>query len=114
MEYRCREPEQDHSLWWQIALGVFLALMAHSVITGLYEQHQMSKAVRQLSAETKRLEAQAKRQIDAATAAAQHPQYQYTEGVPPPRPLADGERCISGKRFRRVENGWMQLASEPC
>lgn len=113
MEYRYREREPDHSLWWQIALGVFFALMAHSIITGLYVRHEADKAMRQLRAETKEAEAQAKREIDAAIAVANSP-YQYHEGVPTRRPLADGERCISGKRFSRVNNGWVQLPSEPC
>lgn len=114
MEHRYRAPEPDYNIWWQVGLGVFFALMAHSIITGLYEQRQVNKAMEQLSAESKRLEAKAQRQIDAAAAAARHPQYQYREGVPATRPLADGERCISGKRFQRVENGWVQLPREPC
>lgn len=113
MEHRYRAPEPDYNIWWQVGLGVFLALMAHSIITGLYVRHEAAQAMRELQAETKRAEAQAKRQIDAAMAVANSP-YQYHEGVPAPRPLADGERCISGKRFQRVENGWVQLPREPC
>lgn len=41
-------------LWWQIALGVFVGLMMHSLVTGLYARwelyqvgKQLEKAVRQ-------------------------------------------------------------------
>ncbi|UNE61066.1 hypothetical protein [Xanthomonas oryzae] len=29
------------------------------------------------------------------------------------RPLSDGERCIQGRRFKRIANGWQQVL-EPC
>lgn len=31
----------------------------------------------------------------------------------PMRALSDDERCVAGKRFRRVENGWVQVL-EAC
>lgn len=49
MEYRYRAPEPDHSIWWQVALGVFLALLSHSIITGLYTRHEFNKRCRKLT-----------------------------------------------------------------
>lgn len=115
MEYRYREPEPNYSIWWQVALGVFIALLAHSVVTGLYARHEMNKALTQLKAETTRAEKQAQRQLDAITAAQRNPSYPYQ---PPTMqdiaPLRDGERCMQGRRFKRVENGWVQIPHDPC
>lgn len=115
MEYRYREPEPNYSIWWQVALGVFLAMLAHSIITGLYARHEMNKAMRQLTAETNKAEQQVQRQIDAMNAVAQHPPYQYqAPTMQDIAPLRDGERCIQGRRFKRVENGWVQIPRDPC
>lgn len=115
MEYRYRAAEPDHSIWWQVALGVFLALLAHSIITGLYERRELNKAMRQIAAEAEKAEKQAQRQLQATAAtAAQHPLYPYTSPIFERTPLRDGERCIQGRRFKRVENGWVQLPKDPC
>lgn len=36
------------------------------------------------------------------------------DGIDRPAPLANDERCISGQRFRRIENGWMQIPHSRC
>ena len=115
MEYRYRDPEPNYSIWWQVALGVFIALLAHSIITGLYARHELNKTLRQLSVETKKAEQQAQRQLDAINAMQRPSGYQYP--VPTTQdiaPLRDGERCIQGRRFKRVENGWVQIPRDPC
>lgn len=115
MEYRYREPEPNYSIWWQVALGVFIAMLAHSVVTGLYAKHEMNKALKQLAAKTTRAEEQAQRQLDAITAAQRNPVYQYqAPRMQDVAPLRDGERCIQGRRFKRVENGWLQIPKDPC
>ena len=115
MEYRYRTPEPDHSIWWQVAIGVFLALLAHSIITGLYTRRELNRAMQELSAETKKAEQQAQRQLDAIAASANHPPYEYrAPTMQDIAPLRNGERCIQGKRFKRVENGWVQLPKDPC
>lgn len=30
------------------------------------------------------------------------------------RPLGDGERCMQGHRFKRIEGGWRDLPNDPC
>lgn len=115
MEYRYRDPEPNYSIWWQVALGVFLAMLAHSIITGLYARRELNKALHQLTTETKKAEQQAKREIDALTRSASYQQPAYQ---PPTMqdiaPLRDGERCIQGRRFKRVKNGWVQIPRDPC
>lgn len=108
-------PKND--LWWQIALGVFIGLMAHSAVVGLYLRWEMAQTMKQftatLDAETKKME----RQAEAAARAAMHPKdnrpWPTSMRVPPP-PLRDGERCIKGERFKRLENGWQHLPRQPC
>lgn len=114
MEFRYREPEPNYSIWWQVALGVFLALLAHSIITGLYARRELNKALQQLTTETTKAEKQAERQLDAITRAnAQQVPYQ-SPTMQDIAPLRDGERCIQGRRFKRVENGWVQIPRDPC
>ncbi len=117
MEYRYRPPEPNRDLWWQIALGVFIALMAHSIVVGAYSNYVLKRELRALQAQTSQQQKSITRQAEAAAAAALHPQYPAATSAQSrarARPLADGERCIQGRRFRRVENGWVQLPREPC
>ena len=83
-------------LWWQIALGVFLGLIAHSAATGLYARWELYQAVKQLNSEAARQMRYAPPHVDRS-----------------PSPLRDGERCLKGRRFTREPNGWRQL-KEPC
>lgn len=95
-------------LWWEIALGVFVALMAHSIVTGLYVRWELHKAEQQIRAE---LQA-ADRQLQNAVNSLPDSSYSAPQHVGP-TPLRSGERCISGRRFVRVDNGWRQVM-EPC
>lgn len=109
-------PEQGRSLWWQVGLGVFLALMAHSMIVGAYRRHEMRQATEQMSADMKKLDAQWQREAATVAQAVQRASTRYPTAPPRtrPTPLLDGQRCMQGRRFQRVENGWMHLPSEPC
>lgn len=112
MEYRYREPEPNYSIWWQVALGVFLAMLTHSVITGLYERHELSKAMKQLEAETKKTEQQIQKELESINTTRYQPLTQYP--IKKTTPLREGERCIQKRRFKRIENGWIQIPREPC
>ncbi len=94
------------SLWWQIALGGFLALTAHSIVTGLYQRWEVHQAMQQLYEEARKLSSEAGRRVQPAS-----PTSFYQQQAP--EPLRDGERCINGRRFARVENGWLQI-NEDC
>lgn len=87
-------------LWWQVAVGVFIALCGHSLMTYLGARYEMHRALQQLERE-------------AATMPAPH----YPTTTPqtrPAEPLEADERCIRGERFKRLENGWQQVPSKPC
>ena len=108
----------DHSqLWWQIALGVFIGLLTHSMVVGLYARWEMAQAVKQLTATLDNESQKMEQQIEAAARAATHPKDTRpwpTSMRVPSQPLRDGERCIKGERFKRLDNGWQHLPRQPC
>ncbi|MBB6599595.1 hypothetical protein [Luteimonas sp. MC1825] len=114
------QPEDAHpyaGLWWRIALGVFVGALAHSVVVGIYVQWELQQLVKSWEAEA----GTAQRELENAlrqfapigdrssTARSTIPRGRAA----PLRPLASGERCVGGKRFRAVPNGWVQV-NEPC
>lgn len=114
MERRYREPEQSADLWWQIALGVFLGLLAHSLVVGAYKRYEEKQALKQLNAEAAKIERQMKAELARMSTRTSQVSEPAQPNYTPPAPLRDGERCIQGRRFRRVDNGWVQLPREPC
>lgn len=111
MERRYREAESS-DLWWQIALGGFIALLAHSIVVGLYTRYEARQAMTQLERESKLATQQMQRALTQNVQRAE--QAPLMREYDPPRPLADGERCLQGRRFKRVSNGWVQLPHDPC
>lgn len=111
MERRYREAESS-DLWWQIALGGFIALLSHSIVVGLYTRYETRQAIAQFERETKQATKQMQRALaqNVPMARTAQPPTEYA----PPRPLSDGERCLQGRRFKRVSNGWVQLPHDPC
>lgn len=100
-------------LWWRIALGVFTALLAHSIVTGLYVRWEIYTGIKALGVAFEEWEKEVRSEMAAPP---RSPRPASTQTSPPRlamRPLAAGERCVGGKRFRRVENGWVQVM-EPC
>jgi len=95
-----RTADAIHTIWWQVGLGVFLALSAHSLIEAAYTRYQMQQVSRQLDAELKKLPGVVNRPMPV--------QQEHR-----PTPLRPNERCMQGRRFQRVENGWKQI-NEPC
>jgi hypothetical protein len=89
-----------HTIWWQVALGGFLALSAHSLVEAAYVKYQAGKITRDLEAEFGPLYTR-----KYAPSPVQQPQRAA--------PLRDSERCIEGRRFERVEGGWKQI-NTPC
>lgn len=111
MERRYREADSS-DLWWQIALGGFIALLAHSIVIGLYSRYETRQAMAQLERESKLATQQMRRALTQNAPAPK--QAQDVRDSAPPRPLDDGERCLQGRRFKRVSNGWVQLPHDPC
>lgn len=107
-----REGQTDIS--WKIAVGVFLGLTAFALVTcsavavmgsaALEEQERQERAAAEQL--RKALGDPDPMGIQAREAERQRREAEYYG-------LRTGERCIDGKRFRRVENGWVQI-NRPC
>lgn len=89
-----------HTIWWQVALGGFLALTAHGLVEAAYFKYEAGRITHKLEE--------------------MGPLYtrQYAdpaEPAPParPAPLKSNQRCMQGRRLERVENGWRQV-NTPC
>ncbi|MBD9368378.1 hypothetical protein [Xanthomonas sp. XNM01] len=103
------------ALWPQIAAGVFLALLAHSIVTGLYVRWEAKRVTDELNAQMAKETAALERQLRDIEVQIPSPQaVRQRERPIPPAPLQDGERCIKGQRFQRVENGWVHVPRLPC
>lgn len=72
--------------------------MVKVIVVGLYTRYETRQAMAQLEKESK-----------LATRNAPEVREYY-----PPRLLSDGERCLQGRRFKCVSNGWVQLTHDPC
>jgi hypothetical protein len=106
--------------------GGFAAVLAIAVLMGLIEwnarrsaaammaelNRPMTPAERaQLDAELRNLAEESEREAKSAVRTIHMtPEFEYV----PPTPLRSGERCIRGKRFKRLENGWHDMPNEPC
>ena len=109
-------PVNEHpyaGLWWRIALGVFTAMMAHSIVTGLYVRWEIYTGIKALGVALDEFEKEVRSDIGAPPPAPRRTSTRAAPARPAMRPLAPGERCVGGKRFRRVENGWVQVM-EAC
>lgn len=111
------DPDRSIPLWAQIAVGVFLALLFHSIVTGLYARYEAAQALKQFEQEMKKLGVQLDEATRLETIRAQRsttPPMQWSRPALAPTPLRDGERCIQGRRFKRLSNGWQHIPSDPC
>lgn len=101
---------------WTIAGGVLLALVILRGCDQVQTAVAQREAIEQLNAALASLKAPAPparhaQSAHAATSQAvtERPQQPHTERQRVP--LAPDERCLSGQRFRRVANGWIQNGS---
>ncbi|TBV75857.1 chloride channel protein [Pseudoxanthomonas winnipegensis] len=111
MSYRPTTAHHD-GLWWQIALGIFVGQLMTAAVLGIlavafgaYTANEAERALRQMSVQMQQATRPASR--------SQAPANIYPS-KPVNRPLSDGERCIKGERFKRLDNGWEQLRFDPC
>ncbi|HVJ38199.1 MAG TPA: chloride channel protein [Stenotrophomonas sp.] len=96
-----RQQSNHDGLWWQIALGIFVGQLMTAVVAGLavlllggFAAYQAGQVMT--------------RQVPVINLPAPR------QAQPIQRPLGDNERCIQGKRFRRLANGWQELPNAPC
>lgn len=110
---RLEEEHRFAGLWWRIALGVFVGMMVHSFMVGLLVRWELQQLMKQWEAEAaaaQRQMEQVLREISPTPPTSPAPRATPSRTRPAStRPLAADERCVSGKRFRRVENGWVQI-----
>ena len=111
-----KEEHRFAGLWWRIALGVFVGMMIHSFVVGLFVRWELQQLIKQWEGEA----AAAQRQMENVLREIAPTAPSHTVRTTPPRarqastrPLAADERCVSGKRFRKVKNGWVQIL-EAC
>lgn len=99
-------PARDANLhlWWQIAVGVFLGMLLHSVVIGIYARWETEQALKAMHTDLARFQRAGENVVTPP--AARRPA--------PPAPLAPDQRCIKGERFKRVSNGWNHLPRQPC
>lgn len=108
------ESEERHAgLWWQIALGVFVGMLAHSVVTGLYVRVELYMGLKAAGDALDQLVDDLTESAPSSVRPAQRASTRMAAPPAAPRPLGADERCVGGKRFRRVENGWVQVL-EAC
>ena len=106
MNYRPSSPTNPHEgLWWQIALGIFVGQL---MIGALAAVAAFAFGFIAISGVKASLPKTSSRDLYVPRNAHQ------ARSAPQLRPLADDERCIQGKRFRRLSNGWQELPSDPC
>ena len=103
------------SLEWKIAIGIFLGLSMFALATCASMALIGSAAVH----EQEKAEAAAIQEFQRAVSDPDplgwHRRAQVrAEQNDDRKPLNTGERCIKGERFRRIENGWVQVPHDPC
>ncbi len=96
-----RQQRDYDGLWWQIALGIFVGQLMTAVLGGLGFLLLGGLVASQFSREI---------QISGSNRTT----HRAAPNVPAHRPLSDDERCIQGKRFRRLSNGWQEMPHDPC
>lgn len=120
IEFRRRRTRIEHAdehryagLWWRIALGVFVGLLAHSIVAGLYLRWEIHAGLKAMGIEAETFERELGGAADSLSQSPGRPTSISARQSAYIRPLDAGERCVGDKRFRRVPNGWVQVL-EPC
>lgn len=106
--------DNSNGMVWKIALGVFVGLCLFGLVTcsGLVIVGYAVQAEQ---------EKQAQAAVDEFMKVARDPdplgwrraEIERQQQEAQSRALQPGERCIGGKRLRRVDNGWVQV-QKPC
>jgi hypothetical protein len=122
-----RRPENDSAMWLKIALCAAALIL---IAMGLIEWNARRQAAAisaeltrpmtareeaRFKAELKRWEAET--QAETARELAELQRHITVEPQPryaPRAPLIQGQRCIQGRRFERIEGGWRDLPHDPC
>lgn len=104
---------------WGVAIGIFLGLSAFSVATLVV----LGFGAKAVADEQTRREQAAMAQLNKVLrdpdplgwrAQAAKDRAVREARIRAAKQLNPGERCIQGKRFYRVDNGWIELPNRPC
>lgn len=99
-----------------IAMGLieWNAKRQAAAITAELTRPMTKKEQAQFDAEMAKLERESAAQIAELRRHIDRPVQLQTPRYAPPDPLRPGQRCMSGKRFERIEGGWKDLPNKPC
>lgn len=116
--------EQGSPQWLKAAIGLAIVI---AIAMGLIEWNAKRQAAAMTaellrpmtSAEKKHWDEQMRREAEddrkAVEAAVRTVRIDQAPVIYAPRaPLKDNQRCISGRRYERIRNGWRDLPNEPC
>jgi hypothetical protein len=103
---RREEPKSSSGLWWQVAAGIVVGLLIFQAI----ERYQQRQALEAGLAAIQRAAKDPDPFGWQQTAARQREQQRRIDRAQSAKnALGPDERCINGQRFRRVENGYVQV-----
>lgn len=103
------------SLEWKIAIGIFLGLSMFALATCASMAVIGNAAMKeQQKAEAAAVEEFKRAISDPDPLGWQRQAQMHADREAMRKALLPGQRCIKGERFRRVDNGWVQLPHDPC
>lgn len=97
-----------------IVAGVLVGGLLLYQVIAWNERRGMEQAIEELERESDRLEAEYRSRAVIQPAAQPRRTSIAADGRHRPAALREGERCINGQRFRRLENGWEEIPHSPC
>lgn len=112
-----KQPRSDDGLVWKIAVGVVLGLIVFFGLQRCVDEYRARQVIEQLNKETAAFSAQmqahdqGQQELLERHAQERAERRQRNEAALLPR---ENERCVNGKRFRRLQNGWEEIPHQPC
>lgn len=99
-----------------IAMGLieWNAKRQAAAITAELTRPMTAKEQARLDTEMAKLERESAAQVRELRRYLDHSVEVPASNFTPPEPLQPGQRCISGRRFERIEGGWKNLPNSPC
>jgi hypothetical protein len=111
-----RDQEEPNPWKWfaVIVAGVLVGGFLLYQVIAWNEARGVQQAIEEMERDSARMEAEARALIVEQPQRMPRRTSIAADGRDRPAPLASEERCISGQRFRRVENGWEQIPNSRC
>lgn len=109
---------RDESWIWKLAVAIGAAVLAALQIFNAFQRHQQRRdaemVIEAMNAEMAKMAVELEKNPPIRHITIDPDRLLDRSGLAQPRkPLKAGERCIQGRRFERIENGWKQI-NEPC